>query len=167
MKPYFTVCALLENDGRFLFVQENNGRDRGKWGLPGGHVELGETIIDAVRREVYEEVGIDSEPTQLLHVSEQSQRGRITFTFMVRYQPPDFFVGDHIRAYLWLTQAEILEKGARGLLREVASMWAQQCLFSNSVTIPIISQSLYCYAEVAREISQWRHGDRRGSLVYN
>jgi ADP-ribose pyrophosphatase YjhB (NUDIX family) len=51
-----TVFAAVRDDqGRVLLVRRN---DSGNWELPGGRVELGETAITAVKREVSEESGV-------------------------------------------------------------------------------------------------------------
>jgi len=63
------VGCFLEHKGRFLILHRNpGGRHGGKWGLPAGKVEEGETEKDAVRREVYEEIGflIPSEKLEFL-----------------------------------------------------------------------------------------------------
>lgn len=53
-----TGCGvIIENDKGEILLQKR--RDNGSWGLPGGSMELGEKFIDAAKREVYEEVGIE------------------------------------------------------------------------------------------------------------
>lgn len=60
------VTALVRDDqGRLLFQRR---ADTGRWGLPGGMVEPGETPADAVRRETWEETGLLVEPTRLAAV---------------------------------------------------------------------------------------------------
>ncbi|RJQ32355.1 NUDIX hydrolase [Candidatus Parcubacteria bacterium] len=49
--------ALIENDGKFLLVQEFNGQ----WQLPGGRLNVGEKLEDGLKREIKEELGIDIE----------------------------------------------------------------------------------------------------------
>lgn len=58
-KPRVRIAGcFLEYEGRFLIVHRNpGGRHGGRWGLPAGKVEQGETESEAVRREVYEETG--------------------------------------------------------------------------------------------------------------
>jgi 8-oxo-dGTP pyrophosphatase MutT (NUDIX family) len=55
------VTAVVENDNGELLMIERT--DNGLWALPGGAQDLGESVTDAVRREVKEETGIDVEVT--------------------------------------------------------------------------------------------------------
>lgn len=66
-RPHLTVAAVIERDGRFLLVEEHVGGQR-VFNQPAGHVEDGETLLDAVRRETHEETGWAFEPTLLLGV---------------------------------------------------------------------------------------------------
>jgi 8-oxo-dGTP diphosphatase len=57
MEPRIRVSVILQLDGRILLVrQEKPGREY--WLLPGGGVNAGESLVDALRREVEEEVGL-------------------------------------------------------------------------------------------------------------
>ena len=53
-------------DGRVLLVRRGNEPSQGRWGLPGGVVELGETVKEAVVREVEEETHITVRPARLI-----------------------------------------------------------------------------------------------------
>jgi 8-oxo-dGTP pyrophosphatase MutT (NUDIX family) len=63
--PHVTVTAVIEQDGRYLMVEE---RARGQivFNQPSGHLDSGESILEAVRREVLEETRRLFEPTHLL-----------------------------------------------------------------------------------------------------
>jgi len=66
-KPNTVVAAVLEQDGRFLLVEEN---DQGRlvYNQPAGHLDPGETLLDAVRRETLEESAWHIEPEGLVGV---------------------------------------------------------------------------------------------------
>lgn len=66
-KPNATVAALVERDGRFLLVEEHT-HDGLRFNQPAGHWEHGETLLDAVVRETYEETGWHVEPTHLVGI---------------------------------------------------------------------------------------------------
>src|SRR5437660_6897702 len=64
-----TVYALIVNkDGRILLTKSHKWFD--KYTLPGGHIEVGETMKEAVIREVKEEVGLDVEVAEMLLMQE-------------------------------------------------------------------------------------------------
>jgi len=56
--PRVGVGAVVLNRGRVLLVRRGGQPSGGKWSLPGGLVELGETTAEAIRREIREECGI-------------------------------------------------------------------------------------------------------------
>ena len=60
MEPRIRVSAILRRESRILLVrQEKPGREY--WLLPGGGVNAGESLVDALRRELAEEIGIDED----------------------------------------------------------------------------------------------------------
>lgn len=56
--PKLAVLAVCREADRLLLVQRRNPPDAGLWGFPGGHVELGERLSEAVVRELQEETGV-------------------------------------------------------------------------------------------------------------
>jgi 8-oxo-dGTP pyrophosphatase MutT (NUDIX family) len=66
-RPSVTVAAVIERDGRFLFVEENIDGRR-VLNQPAGHLDPGETLIEACRREVMEETAHRFEPTALVGI---------------------------------------------------------------------------------------------------
>ncbi len=61
-----SVSAILLNADGHLLLQRRS--DNGRWGLPGGSVEIGESVADAVRREVREETGLETEIIRLVGI---------------------------------------------------------------------------------------------------
>ena len=118
--PEITVAAVTETDGRFLVVEERINR-RLVINQPAGHVERGETLLEAVVREVREETAWLFTPRELVGVYlwRSPDTGRMTkrFTFSgaVADHRPDQPLDDGIITTHWLTQAEL--KGREPQLR--------------------------------------------------
>ena len=73
--PLLTVDAVITDEkGKIIFIKRKNPPYHGLWALPGGFVEYGETVEDAVLREVKEETGISVEIRGLLGVYSDPKR---------------------------------------------------------------------------------------------
>jgi 8-oxo-dGTP diphosphatase len=72
------AIVLRRRNGRVevLLVRRRYEPHSGMWSFPGGHVEPGEPVLEAARRELLEETGIEAEPVGILHVHELVARGR-------------------------------------------------------------------------------------------
>ena len=61
-KPHVTVACVVHARGKFLVVEESiNGK--ALWNQPAGHLEANETLLQAAKRELWEETGIHAEPS--------------------------------------------------------------------------------------------------------
>lgn len=58
-RPEVCVGAIAVEQGRLLLVRRGHGPGAGEWSVPGGRVEAGETVIEAVVRELAEETGVE------------------------------------------------------------------------------------------------------------
>ena len=61
IKPFPQVgvgVVIINKSDEILLVKRGNHPNKGKWTIPGGHLEPGETIISAAKREIYEETGL-------------------------------------------------------------------------------------------------------------
>ncbi|MBN1682471.1 NUDIX hydrolase [Candidatus Bathyarchaeota archaeon] len=66
--PIPGVAAVTINNGKILLAVRGKPPSMGKWGIPGGIVELGEKVEDAVIREVFEETNVVIKPIKLITV---------------------------------------------------------------------------------------------------
>jgi len=116
--PEITVAAVTEDDGRFLVVEERI-EHRLVLNQPAGHVEHGETLLDAVVREAREETAWHFEPQALIgaylwrNPSNGRQTLRFAFTGTVSDHRPHQPLDAGIVTTHWLTRAELLERGSR------------------------------------------------------
>jgi len=60
------IASVVDEEGRVLLLERSDGDDL--WGFPGGAMEPGESAVEAVKREVREEVGLEVEPLGLIGV---------------------------------------------------------------------------------------------------
>jgi len=72
--PLLGVGALIYEGDRILMAQRGKPPLEGLWSLPGGLVETGESLADAVRREVREETGLEVRPLDVLEIFERIMR---------------------------------------------------------------------------------------------
>lgn len=85
-RPIAGVAAVIFRGNEVLLTRRKNPPGEGLWGLPGGVVELGETVREAIVREVREECGIEVEPIKLLEVYDSIVRddeGRVRFHYIL------------------------------------------------------------------------------------
>ncbi len=61
-----TDCVIFDPDGRVLLIRRGHEPFVGHYALPGGFVEIGETVEEACRREAKEETGIEVGPLRLV-----------------------------------------------------------------------------------------------------
>jgi ADP-ribose pyrophosphatase YjhB (NUDIX family) len=84
--PLVGAGALILKDGKLLLIKRGAHPGFGRWSIPGGLVELGEKVKDAMVREVKEEVGFDVEAVKLTDVADTimlDDDGRVQYHFVV------------------------------------------------------------------------------------
>jgi nucleoside triphosphatase len=106
--PEPTVGALIVNEqGKILLTKSHKWFD--KYTLPGGHIEVGETMKEAVAREVKEEVGLDVEVAQMLLMQEAifavefwKRKHFIFFDFLCKSKDQEVKLdGRELQEYVW------------------------------------------------------------------
>lgn len=115
--PDVTVAAIIEHAGRFLLVEEHiDGRC--VFNQPAGHVESGESVLEAVMRETFEETAWRFSPRWLLGVySWQNPQGnravlRFAFSGSVHGHDPSQPLDQPVIRTHWLTAGEIRARSA-------------------------------------------------------
>lgn len=83
--PLVGVGAVAVLDGRVLLVRRGSEPLKGHWTLPGGMLEVGETMAEGVVREVREETGVEVEPIELVEVLDRIHReeGRVRYHYVI------------------------------------------------------------------------------------
>lgn len=113
-KPHTTVAAVCERDGRYLLVREQVGK-RVVYNQPAGHLEAGETLLQAVVRETFEETRYRFTPTALQGVYRYrpgESRDKTYLRFLFRGEAGVRLEGDldqGIIAAEWLSYDEVVD----------------------------------------------------------
>ena len=85
-QPVIGIGAVVISDGIILLEKRKNEPGKGKWSIPGGLVDLGETAEQAVIRGVKEETGLEVVEPQLVDVVSYisfSEKGRVMYHFVI------------------------------------------------------------------------------------
>jgi 8-oxo-dGTP diphosphatase len=85
VRPIMGVGAVILQRDSVLLIQRGKPPLRGDWTLPGGAVEIGETLTEAVRREIKEETNLDTRVGPLLELFERIQRQgpRVAYHYII------------------------------------------------------------------------------------
>ncbi len=118
-KPHVVVAAVIEQDGRFLLVEEHTNEGI-RFNQPAGHLEEGESLLDAVRREAFEETAHHFEPEALLGIYRWRHPGkpqrtylRFAFTGQIAGFDPTAPLDKGILRAVWMTPEEIASTARR------------------------------------------------------
>lgn len=114
-RPLVGVGAIVFRRGRILMAQRGKQPLQGWWSLPGGALELGESLEDAVRREVLEETGLEVEPVRLFEVFERIMRDGtgvpeyhyVLIDYVCRVTGGALFPGDDVCAVDWVRRRDL------------------------------------------------------------
>ena len=83
-RPIVGVLVVVVRGDQALIVQRRQQPNAGRWGFPGGVLELGETVFQGAMRELMEETGIAAEPAGFLDIHDaitRDEEGRVQFHF--------------------------------------------------------------------------------------
>jgi ADP-ribose pyrophosphatase YjhB (NUDIX family) len=91
--PIVGVGAVVVHQGRVLLVQRGREPLKGNWSLPGGMLELGESLTQGVVREVQEETGLDVEAVELVELIDRIHKESGPSGERVRYH---YVIADYL-----------------------------------------------------------------------
>lgn len=101
-----TDCVVLDSAGPVLLIRRKNEPYRGALALPGGFVEIGESVETACRRELREETGLEADQLELVGVYSdpaRDPRGHVcSVTFLTRIDRGQAVAGDDAVAVEWI-----------------------------------------------------------------
>jgi 8-oxo-dGTP diphosphatase len=101
-------CVVLDPKGRVLLIRRGNPPFKGGYALPGGFVDVGETVEDACRRELMEETGVKAGRLTLVGVYSDPKRDprghTVSAVFLTRVRGANAKAGDDAAAVEWVTR---------------------------------------------------------------
>jgi 8-oxo-dGTP diphosphatase len=118
-RPIVGVLAVVLRGERVLVVRRANPPMSGRWGFPGGVLELGETVAHGAMHELFEETGVTAEaagPLTVIDTIDHDAESRVRYHYTLvavigHWQSGEGVPGDDADEVAWLTRAEIIEQG--------------------------------------------------------
>jgi 8-oxo-dGTP diphosphatase len=120
--PLVGVGAVVVEQGRVLLVQRGTEPAKGKWSIPGGLIDVGESLREAVAREVLEETGLHVEPLELIELLDRIHRDgdRVRYHYVIadylcRVVGGTLLAASDADAVRWVERAEWNSHSALGI----------------------------------------------------
>jgi 8-oxo-dGTP diphosphatase len=115
--PVVAVGAVVVREGRVLLVKRGQPPSKGMWAIPGGRVELGETLQEAAEREIKEETGLNiraGDPVHLFDVILRDDSGSVRYHYVIVDLLADYVTGtlqpgDDAQEARWVAPGELDE----------------------------------------------------------
>jgi len=126
-RPFVGVGVVVLRGDEVLLVQRGKAPNKGQWSIPGGKQRLGETVMQAVHRELLEETGVKIKQAALLDVVDvimQDDNGKIQYHYtLVDYQAEwlsgECRSGDDADAVKWVSFDELNSVGLLDKTRDI------------------------------------------------
>ena len=114
-RPVVGVGGVIVRGRRALIIKRAHEPRRGEWSIPGGTVEVGERLTDAVRRELREETGLEVRVGRVLEMFDRIHHdadGRVRYHFVIvdylcEAPEGDAVAGTDAEAIAWVTADEL------------------------------------------------------------
>ena len=120
--PLVGVGAVIVEQGRVLLVQRGTEPAKGKWSIPGGLIDVGESLREGVAREVREETGLLVEPLELIELLDRIHRDgdRVRYHYVIadylcRVVGGTLLAASDADAVRWVERAEWNSHSALGI----------------------------------------------------
>lgn len=132
-RPFVAVGGVVIHDGRVLLVRRGQPPLEGQWSIPGGILELGETIAEGIARELREETGIRIRVLELIEIYEKvlrDEQGAAQYHFVILDYACELVegtarAGGDVREVMWSTEEELdavgLTAAAKRVIRKAFS----------------------------------------------
>jgi phosphatase NudJ len=133
-KPHVTVACVVQAEGQFLVVEETI-QGKALWNQPAGHLEADETLLEAAKRELWEETGITAEPQSFIRMHQwiapdNTPFLRFLFAIDLDKQLPTTPHDSDIDRCLWLDAETIIN--------------------ATNLRSPLVAESIRCYQQAPR-----------------
>jgi ADP-ribose pyrophosphatase YjhB (NUDIX family) len=133
-RPYLAVSAAIFRDGRVLIVRRGRPPAHGLYTLPGGGVECGETLEEAVIREVREETGLEIAPLALIGFREaigrdaagKIERHFVILPFAARWVAGEIALNEELAEAQWRRPDELAGLKTTDGLAEIVAAAAER-----------------------------------------
>jgi 8-oxo-dGTP diphosphatase len=114
-RPLVGVGAVIVRDGRVVIVERSSEPLKGQWSIPGGALEIGETLRQCAAREALEETGLQVEAGEVLDVFDsivhdpqgRTQYHYVLIDFLCRVVGGELKVGSDAAQARWITREEL------------------------------------------------------------
>lgn len=125
-KPIIGIGAVIICNGKILLVKRGSEPGKNKWSIPGGLVELGETVQETTVREVKEETNLDVQVRSLIDVVdnlELDEKGRLRYhfvilDFLVHLKRGSLRAGSDVLDVRWVSLSDVEEYDLTKTFRE-------------------------------------------------
>jgi ADP-ribose pyrophosphatase YjhB (NUDIX family) len=120
-RPLLGVGGVVIHQGKVLLIRRATEPLKGEWSIPGGLVELGEKLLDAVKREVLEETGLVVEPGKVLELFDsiwKDAEGRCQYHYVLvdylcRMTGGNLQAASDVSEARWVEEQELRNFGLR------------------------------------------------------